>query len=190
MRKTRHERRAHNILFLVLGIIIFFGLAFKPILRQVFPVKFMPTITEAAQQYDLEPTFIASVIKVESGFDERATSVKGARGLMQVMPDTGTWAAEQMRLPSFDADMLYDPETNIRVGTWYLRELHRMFDDNEVAALAAYNAGLNRVRQWLDEGRWDGREETLDDVPFEETRTYVRRVLTTNDIFMWLYDNR
>lgn len=187
MKRTPKERRAHNILFVVLGIIIFLGLAFKPILRQVFPVKHMPTITEAADRYQFDPIFIASVVKVESGFDERAVSSKGARGLMQVMPDTGAWVAQKMGLAPYADDMLYEPAFNVDIGTWYLRDLLNTFDDNEVVALAAYNAGLNRVRQWLDEGRWDGLEETLDDVPFEETRTYVRRVLATYEIFEWLY---
>lgn len=190
MNKTKQERRAHAILFAVLGTIIVLGLAFKPILRQVFPVKHMDPIAAAAVRHDLEPLFVASVVKVESGFDERALSSKGARGLMQVMPDTGAWAAQQLNVSPYDVDMLYDPETNLHIGTWYLRELHDVFDGNVVAALAAYNAGMTRVRQWLDEGRWDGLEETLDEVPFEETRTYVRRVLTTNDIFDWLYGNR
>lgn len=190
VKKTRQERRAHAILFAVLGIIIFFGLGFKPILRQVFPVKHMAPISEAATRNDLEPLFVAAVVKVESGFDPRALSSKGARGLMQVMPDTGAWVAGQLKISPYDGDTLYDPETNLLIGSWYLRELHDAFDGNVVAALAAYNAGMTRVRQWLEEGRWDGTEETLDDVPFEETRTYVRRVLTTKDIFDWLYGHR
>lgn len=183
----RRERRAHNVLFVVLGLIIFLGLAFKPIVRQLFPIKYMAPITEAAGQNEFDPLLIASVVKVESGFNELAESPKGARGLMQVMPDTGTWAAEQMKWPEFHVDMLYEPERNVAIGTWYLRQLHRIFNDNEVVALAAYNAGQTRVQQWLDDDRWDGAEETLDDVPFEETRTYVRRVLTTHEIYTWLY---
>lgn len=183
----RRERRAHNILFFVFGLILLFGVAFKPILRQIFPVKYMQAITQAAEANGLKPMFVASVVKVESGFNEKAESPKGARGLMQVMPETGIWVAEQMKLSSFDVDMLYEPELNLAVGTWFLQHLQRMFDGNEVIVLAAYNAGQKRVQQWLDEGRWDGREETLDDVPFEETRVYVRRVLTTQDIYSWLY---
>lgn len=164
-----------------------FGLAFKPILRQLFPIKYMQPIAAAANDYGFDPLIIASVVKVESGFNELAQSPKGARGLMQVMPETGAWAAEQMKLPEFDVEMLYEPELNLAIGTWYLRQLHRVFDGDEVIALAAYNAGQKRVQEWLDEGRWDGSEDTLEDVPFEETRTYVRRVLTTHDIYTWLY---
>ena len=85
--------------------------------------------------------------------------------------------------------MLYDPERNLTIGTWYLRHLSNVFDGNLVAALAAYNAGQSRVQQWLSEERWDGREETIGDIPFGETRTYVRRVLDTMDTYIWLYDD-
>lgn len=185
--ERRRERRAHNILFFVLALIILFGVAFKPLLRIVFPVKHLDAITAAAEDSGLEPMLVASVVKVESGFDARAQSPKGARGLMQVMPDTGQWVAEQMGLNSFHIDLLYEADTNLQIGTSYLEQMFRLFGGNEVAALAAYNAGQMRVQQWLDEGRWDGQEGTLDDIPFAETRTYVRRVLTTNDIYSWLY---
>lgn len=188
--ETLRARRAHPVLILVLAVIVSLGLAFKPVMRHLFPLKFMHHITQAAEQHGFEPLFIASIVKVESGFNERALSSKGARGLMQIMPETGAWVAQQMDWVEFDVEMLYNVEPNLSMGTWYLRELHRLFHDNEVAALAAYNAGQNRVRQWLDEGRWDGREETLDDVPFGETRIYVRRVLATQEIFNWLYGGR
>src|SRR5690606_13294848 len=114
---------------------------------------------------------------------------KGALGLMQVMPETGAWVARQLSWPEFHPDMLYDPERNLTIGTWYLRHLANTFDGNLVVALAAYNAGQTRVQQWLAEQRWDGREETLADIPFGETRRYVRRVLDTMDTYIWLYDH-
>src|SRR5690606_10242540 len=89
---------------------------------------------------------------------------------------------------AFDPDDLFDPELNLRMGAWYLRALLDQFDGRPVVALAAYNAGRTRVQEWLAQGRWDGREETLDDTPFGETRHHVRRVLTTLETYRWLGD--
>ena len=157
--------------------------------RLLFAIDYTGEIAAAAAAYGLDPLLVAAVVKVESGFNERARSPKGALGLMQVMPETGAWVARQLSWPEFHPDMLYDPERNLTIGTWYLRHLANTFDGNLVVALAAYNAGQTRVQQWLAEQRWDGREETLADIPFGETRRYVRRVLDTMDTYIWLYDH-
>lgn len=177
-----------KVLWLALALVLLAAALFKPALRQLFLIDHTDAITAAAQASGLEPFLVAAVVKVESGFNERARSSKGARGLMQVMPDTGAWVAEQLRWPTFHPDMLYEVEPNLAIGTWYLRHLSDLFDGNLVAALAAYNAGQTRVQQWLADDRWDGREETIENIPFGETRTYVRRVLGTMDTYAWLYD--
>lgn len=184
-----HRRaRSGRVLLIALVLVLLAAVLFKPALRRLFPIKYTETIVAAARHNELEPLLVAAVIQVESGFRDNAESAKGARGLMQIMPETGEWAAQQMRWDTFDVPMLFDPTTNVTVGTWYLRHLFNLFDDNLPVVLAAYNAGQNRVLGWLNEGRWDGRSETLEDVPFGETRTYVRRVLATFDTYRWLYE--
>ncbi|OUM97746.1 MAG: hypothetical protein BAA04_10875 [Firmicutes bacterium ZCTH02-B6] len=160
----------------------------KPMLRRLFPIPFAREIAAAAEANALDPFLVAALVRVESGFNPRAVSSRGARGLMQVMPDTGQWIAAQMGWTAFDPELLFDPELNLRMGTWYLRALLEQFDGRPAVALAAYNAGRTRVQEWLVQGRWDGREETLADIPFPETRNHVRRVLTTLDTYRWLYD--
>lgn len=182
--------RAGKVLWLALILALVAAALFKPVLRLVYTIEYRDAIIAAAKQQGLDPLLVAAVVRVESRFDANARSRKGARGLMQVMPDTGAWVAEQLNWSEFHPDMLYDPERNLAIGTWYLRHLATLFDGNLVAVLAAYNAGQNRVQQWLAESRWDGREETIDDIPFRETRTYVRRVLGTLDAYAWLYDAR
>lgn len=184
----RGRTRVGNVLWLALVLILLAAALFKPALRSLFVIEHGEVIAAAAKVHGLDPLLVAAVVKVESGYNARARSSKGARGLMQVMPDTGAWVAEQMNWPEFHADMLYDPERNLAIGTWYLRHLSDLFNGNLVVALAAYNAGQTRVQQWLAEERWDGREETINDIPFGETRTYVRRVLGTMDTYIWLYD--
>jgi len=180
---------ASKVLWLALALVLLAAALFKPALRLLFAIDYTEEIAAAAAAYGLDPLLVAAVVKVESGFNERARSPKGALGLMQVMPETGAWVARQLSWPEFHPDMLYDPERNLTIGTWYLRHLANTFDGNLVVALAAYNAGQTRVQQWLAEQRWDGREETLADIPFGETRRYVRRVLDTMDTYIWLYDH-
>lgn len=180
--------RAGKVLWLALILALAAAVLFKPTLRRLYTIEYRDAIAAAAARQGLDPLLVAAIVRVESGFNARAQSPKGARGLMQVMPDTGAWVAQQLNWPDFHPDMLYDPERNLAIGTWYLRHLATVFDGNLVAALAAYNAGLNRVQQWLASETWDGREETIDDIPFSETRTYVRRVLGTLDTYTWLYD--
>lgn len=183
----RSRSQVSKVLWLALLLVLVAAALFKPALRRMYVIEHDHLITKAATAQGLNPLLVAAVVKVESGFDERARSPKGARGLMQVMPDTGAWVAQQLHWPDFHPDMLYDPERNLAIGTWYLRHLTNLFNGNLVTALAAYNAGQTRVQQWLNEQRWDGREETMDDIPFSETRLYVRRVLGTLDTYVWLY---
>lgn len=177
-----------KVLWLVLVLALVAAALFKPALRRIYIIEYNDMIAAAASAQGLDPLLVAAIVRVESGFDPRARSPKGARGLMQIMPDTGAWVAAQLNWPHFHPDMLYEPERNLAIGTWYVRHLSNLFNGNLVAVLAAYNAGQTRVQQWLSESRWDGREETIDDIPFSETRTYVRRVLGTLDTYAWLYD--
>lgn len=188
MPELHNRSRVGKVLWLALLLVLVAAALFKPALRRMFVIEHTDMIATAASAQGLNPLLVAAVVKVESGFDERARSPKGALGLMQVMPDTGAWVAQQLNWAEFHPDMLYDPERNLAIGTWYLRHLSNLFNGNLVTTLAAYNAGQTRVQQWLDEERWDGREETIENIPFSETRLYVRRVLGTLDTYVWLYD--
>lgn len=160
----------------------------KPLLRLVYPIPYRDAIIKSAEQFDADPFLVVAVMYVESRFDPHAESPKGARGLMQVMPDTATWAAEQMGHGELALGELDQPERNIQIGVWYLTYLLGLFDGQISTALAAYNAGPGNVRRWLDSGVWSGSAETLDDIPFGETRSYVRRVLNTYGIYRWLHE--
>lgn len=112
---------------------------------------------------------VLAVMKAESGFKENAVSPKGAIGIMQIMPDTGEWISRQAKIPDYDESKLYDAETNVKIGSWYLGYLSDRFSHD--MALAAYNAGPERVKNWTEEGI-----ESADDIPFAETRKYVKKV--------------
>ena len=170
-------------LFLLIGLIAAGG--WWGVLR-LYPLEYRQQVMDHAAEYRVDPYLVAAVIRVESGFKREATSRQGARGLMQIMPETGEWIARQMKLP-YDPEMLYDPDYNIRIGCWYLAELHREFGGDTVLALAAYNGGRTNVRQWLNERQWTGEHHTLDQIPFKETRLYVAKVLRDLDWYRVIY---
>ncbi|MCL6560983.1 MAG: lytic transglycosylase domain-containing protein, partial [Firmicutes bacterium] len=130
---------------------------------------------------------LAAVMKTESNFNSRAVSDKGARGLMQVMPDTGRWIAKQMGEPVFDPDRLFDPETSIKLGAWYIADLKREFRGDAVLILAAYNGGRGNVKEWISKNGLSAGEGSIDRIPFPETRQYVRKVLIYQKVYKYLY---
>ncbi|HHX26464.1 MAG TPA: lytic transglycosylase domain-containing protein [Firmicutes bacterium] len=146
-------------------------------MRRVYPIHYKDVITQYSLEHDVDPFLITAVIRVESRFRPQALSAKGARGLMQVMPDTGNWIAGELGIEEFDPEMLYDPITNLNVGTWYLAFLLREYGGDPVRTLAAYNAGRGNVSKWIEERRWSGGEGDVNSIPFLETREYVKKVL-------------
>ncbi|HXL04724.1 MAG TPA: lytic transglycosylase domain-containing protein [Bacillota bacterium] len=172
-------RRVGRQMLLIFGIMLVIYLIFHSrwYLKRVYPIHYKDIITQYSLENEVDPFLITAVIRVESRFHPEAVSPKGARGLMQVMPDTGKWIAGELGIGEFDSEMLYDPMTNVRVGTWYLAFLLREYRGDPVLTLAAYNAGRSNVNKWLDDQRWSGGEEDINSIPFAETREYVKKVL-------------
>jgi soluble lytic murein transglycosylase len=155
--------------------------------KYVYPFLYQEAIYTYALQYDLDPFLIAGVIRTESKFITEARSPKGALGLMQIMPDTGRWIAEQREQKNFMIADLTDPDMNIRFGTWYLASLKKEFAGNEVLYLAAYNGGRGNVRQWMERYGWSKDFDDIKQIPFKETREYVERVLNSKKRYQELY---
>ncbi len=152
-----------------------------------YPVYYRDLIERWSGAHGLDPWLVAAVVKVESNFSTTAVSPRGAIGLMQVLPETGRWVADQIGARDFFPDLLLDPETNVRMGTWYLAALLEEFSGREAAALAAYNAGRGRVWRWMAETGWDGSLRGLEAVPFAETRQFVRKVLRMRRVYGWVH---
>lgn len=153
----------------------------------VYPLQYDYLVRQYAYDDKVDPALVASVILVESKFDERAASQPGAHGLMQLMPDTAQWIAGQLDDASYSVEAIHEPERNIRYGIWYLRSLQREFDGNDVLALAAYNAGRGNVQDWIRENGWPADFHDIDAIPYQETREYVRKVLTAEKKYRELY---
>lgn len=178
MRK-KDKRRRRVLLPLLLIVLAVLFIQSDWIGRWIYPISYKEEIKLSAAKYDLDPLLIAAIIRVESNYRATAVSPKGAVGIMQIMPDTAEWIVQK---GDFGEGMSAkqagsDVHTGITLGAWYVKELHRQFEGSLPKALAAYNAGPGKVRQWLDEGRWDGTEAKLSDIPYGETRHYVQRVL-------------
>jgi len=134
------------------------------------PLRHEDIIRQQAERFDLDPALIAAIIDAESGFRDQ-TSHAGARGLMQITPETADTIETLSGGETFVYEDLSDPDLNIRYGTFYLHHLLERFDGNEVAALAGYNGGPENA------AAWGGAELELEDITFEETRDYVEDVL-------------
>lgn len=141
-------------------------------------------INSYSAQNEIDPAMVAAVIYNESRFDPQAVSYLGARGLMQIMEDTGEWIA--LRLDESNAysfDRMFDPETNIRYGTWYLGYLSRLFDGDIVKMAAGYHGGQNAVLRWLEDPEYSSDGVTLTKIPFPDTEQYVQRVVNAYDMY-------
>ena len=132
------------------------------------PYRYEDIIADYAEKYNVDPSLIFAVCQVESGFDPNAVSSAGAIGLMQILPSTGAWLAEILQIEYRD-ELLYDPTFNIRIGTYYLAYLYTRFQEDWMV-YAAYNAGENRVAEWLEEG------VDKESIPFSETKNYVFKI--------------
>ena len=180
--------RGRLVFFAVLLLIVLVLLHTNIIHRLVYPFHYRETIVAEAEKNDQDPRLIAAIIWVESRFKKEARSPKGAMGLMQIMPQTGYWVAEQARIDLGSEEDLLDPGVNIAVGTWYFNNLVTLFEGNVYAAMAAYNGGRGHVSRWLETGLWDGTLENVDRIPFPETREFVLKVVKTYERYQKIYN--
>ena len=142
-----------------------------------FPLNYVDKIHENSAQHNLNPVIIYGLIRRESAFNEKAHSPTGARGLMQIMPRTGKYIARHLNERWRGSNSLYNPITNIKYGAYYYQKLLTQFDGHYAIALAAYNAGPQRVKQWLPESETLPADIWIETIPYKETREYVINVL-------------
>lgn len=158
--------------------------------RVLFPQAFIKVIETSAQGYKIDPLLILSLMRQESAFNPQVISSAKAVGLMQLMPATARQVAESLSMDSPDAEQLKIPQTNIKLGTEYLSKLLTIFDDNLVYAVAAYNAGPNKVKEWLESRSELSDYEFIESIPYKETRGYVKKVLSNYAVYTALRKDR
>jgi soluble lytic murein transglycosylase len=164
------------------------GSAPRPVLRRIYPSVYPEAVGHNAAQQGLPPALLLALMKQESGFDAKAISPAGARGLMQMMPTTGTLQAKREGMEDFTPDRLFEPEINARLGAAFLGDVVERYEGNLYFALAHYNAGPTSLGRWMP--RLAGRppEDAVEDIDYAETREYVKKVLANYWTYQVLYE--
>jgi soluble lytic murein transglycosylase len=152
----------------------------------LFPKAFWTDLRRFSAANDLDPYLVASLIRQESEFNPGAVSRANAVGLMQLLPKTGKLVAKEVKLKRYNASQLYTPAVNLQLGTRYFKGMVDKFGSFEYA-LAAYNAGSDRVEEWLGQGKYRDPQEFVESIPFTETREYVQAILRNANLYKQLY---
>ena len=154
-----------------------------------YPHTFRPWVLRESKKGRVDPDLMQALIREESGFNPRARSATGALGLAQLMPETAAMVGRSIKMAASTRSLL-DPSRNIRLGARYLGQLHRRFDGNAALAVASYNAGPGAVRRWLNRAPPDLElDEWVEEIPVEETRSYVKHVLGGYGAYRFLYED-
>jgi len=172
--RTRNQR-IYQVFSLILTAVTFAILLIYAGVIIRYPIRFTSYIETHAQEFNVDRHLVQAVIWTESKMRTDAVSRAGAVGLMQLMPETAKWASEKLGV-EFSRDKLYEPDFNIKLGTFYLSFLLERFDMQN--ALAAYNAGQANVYRWQAEQRTE--------IPFKETREFVQRVIRAERVYRFL----
>lgn len=161
-------------LTLILAICAILSILIAAFFSSSYPLKYKSEIEILASKYDVSPALVSATINVESAFKNDAVSKKGAVGLMQIMPSTAADLAARLNIKSEDVD-LKDPIQNIELGTFYLSRLIKQFGSLDLA-VCAYNAGPATVKSWLQNENFSADGQTLDEIPYPETRNYLNKI--------------
>ena len=159
----------------------------RPYWEALFPKAYWPDLRKYSVANGLDPYLVASLIRQESEFNAQALSRANAVGLMQLLPKTGKTVAKQVKLKGYSAPQLYTPAVNLALGTRYFKDMVDKYNGQFEYALAAYNAGSDRVGDWLGQGHYRDAQEFVESIPFTETREYVQAILRNANVYRQLY---
>ena len=190
-RNGKKRKKGPIIALVLLALVLLAGVVLVKNYKNfnyVNPPQYKESIVRYSNEFGVDPYFTAAVINTESGFDPNAVSHAGAMGLMQIMPETGEWIAGKLGVDDYSKNRLLEPELNIRFGCWYLNFLKERFDGDNKLMSAGYNAGHNRVDGWLDDRGISGDGLQLDNIPFEETDRYVKKVMHAFEVYKENYE--
>jgi soluble lytic murein transglycosylase len=160
----------------------------RPYWEALFPKAYWSDLRKYSLDNGLDPFLVASLIRQESEFNAGAVSRANAVGLMQLLPKTGRTVAKQVKLKGYRPPQLYDPAVNLQLGTRYFKDMVDKYNGQFEYALAAYNAGTDRVADWLGDGHYRDPQEFVESIPFTETREYVQAILRNANVYRKLYE--
>lgn len=185
LKKIVKNKKLIIFIIIIIIIFIFLGLYKNDILKLIYPKKYSDIISNYSQKYNVDENLIFAVIKAESNFKNEAVSHKGAIGVMQIMKETGEEIAKTIGL-NLDAGSIEEElgklDNNINIGTKYLSNLLEKYQNEEVA-LAAYNAGIGTVDNWIEKGIIQSDGSDIENIPYKETNNYVRKILRDYEIY-------
>ena len=176
-------------LLIIVLIIVFLIFARNPILKIIYPRTYEEAVLIYSEKYNVDKNLILAVIKAESNFNENAISNRNAIGLMQLMEETAKDVANKNNIEIDNENIkkeLCDVYKNIEIGTAYIASLLKRYQNTEVA-LAAYNAGIGTVDNWIEKGIINKDGSNIENIPYKETNYYVRKILRDYTIYQELY---
>lgn len=153
--------------------------------QALYPLAYREQVQDWAEQRALNPLLVMALMRQESRFQPQIRSIAGAVGLMQVLPETGDWIAEQLQLEKFSLER---PDDNLKLGTWYLDYTHRNYQGNSMLAIASYNAGPGNVDTWIAQYTLGDPDVFIENIPFPETQNYVKAVFENYWNYLRLYN--
>ena len=172
---------------LVIGILMGCAYAGIGVLKKsIYPRTYSDFVEKYCVLYDVDPNLAYAVIHTESGFNSKAVSHMGACGLMQLMPETFSWLRSKDKECGKLYSDIFDPETNIRYGLFFLSIIQQRFG-SERLVIAAYHAGMGRVSSWLNDAALSNDGVSLHTIPYADTDNYVKKVERTKRIYESLY---
>jgi len=171
--------KKHLFRFIIFVVIVCIAAVYT--VNRLFPVLYSEYVEAEAEQYGIDEALLYSIINAESGFDSSAVSGAGAKGLMQITDDTADWCAKELGFSQYD---IFDPKTNIEIGTFYFNFLLQKYGGDETLSIAAYNAGYGKVDEWLKKESLSGDGQTLSEIPYHETDRHIKKI----EFFKKVYD--
>lgn len=179
--KNAHKLGNKKIIFSIILIIIIVLCAFFCTFCYLFPKKYEKIIKSECDKYSIDYALVFSIINTESGFNKNAKSSKGAMGLMQIMPQTANFIAQNLQV-DFVEKNLFEPKINIAFGVYYLDYLFQKFNSVN-AVICSYNAGETVVRNWLKDKKYSSDGVNLDVIPYPETNNYLNKVIKNYKVY-------
>ena len=157
------------------------------ILMKIYPTYYQEYVEKYAKDNKLDKYMIYAIIKAESNFKPDVKSNSNAIGLMQILEKTAIDMSNTMDNKEITENMLYEPEINIKLGTFYYAYLLKQYKDNNILALTAYNAGMGNVDTWIKTGVIKSDGSDIENIPYKETNNYVRKILRNYQMYLKLY---
>lgn len=179
------NKKIKKLLPLFIVITFLFIATFVFIILNYFPIRYSEHVYHYSKEYNIDPYYVYAIIKTESGFNPDAVSHKNACGLMQISIETGKWAADEIGIENYSNEILFKPEENIKIGCWYINWLSKEFDNDMENVTLAYNAGNGKVKQWLSDNKFSIDGKKLENIPYKETKNFLKKV----NAFYYIYKN-